>query len=279
MIRPRKKSRSQCNHQSELSRLEFGCDRLEERRMLAADVDCRISGDNLTITGTNEDDVIIVDVTEGFVVVNGENTQIADSDLQNLTIKAKGGNDIITIGGNGGPELVDIGGNLKVIASGGNDRITAYGLRVEGKTTLSGGGGNDVVNTYDAYYRGAAKIVTGGGNDQVCLAVGVMDGVGSGLTSAFVGTAVVFESKASVSTGGGEDAVVISGFSDNVPFAALGLTEVIVGDSLKLNGGGTKSDSLEVDGMFFDPEFSMPPEFVSIKGFEPVELTQTEVGN
>lgn len=252
-----------------LSAVEFAAERLECRKMLAGDVTCQVSGDNLTISGTSEVDLIDLEVIAGEIQVNGVATGLMNGDLNNLTIKSKQGNDIISLSGSTS-EALSIGGNLKIITASGDDLVAAVAVNVAGNTTIRTASGNDRVTTYDASYVGKTKIATSGGDDWVLLASSApIPGLAANAVAG--GYDVSFGGKSSVSTGGGIDSVVIGSFGGGNPAAAGGggfAGAVFVGSTLKLNGGGS-TDNLNVDGMFYDPEFSMPPGNVSVKSFEP----------
>src|SRR3954470_2350506 len=127
---------------------------LEPRQLLAAS----ISGDILTVAGTNKADNISVKVKGSQIVTKIGNTtkNFNKSAVKQLIVNGNNGNDKISVTG-GIPNVVLNGG-------GGNDRILGSG----GADFISGGAGNDFLNGR----KGNDQIYGDDGNDELHGAAG-----------------------------------------------------------------------------------------------------------
>jgi hypothetical protein len=149
-------------------------ERLESRRLLAASV--KQSGNTLTITGDNADDVILVvggGAGEVEVFTDSDGNGLADDSLGvfsgvgNLKINSKGGDDDV------GVFNVELQGNVDIKTGNGDDVAVLMNGAIQGNVTLNTGSGNDVAGTAgvfaDITIGGNLKIRTGNGNDGVSL--------------------------------------------------------------------------------------------------------------
>ncbi len=144
----------------------------------------------VVVVGTNEDDVITVDVDpdsetdergrQGVIVtINGESYRLTAKQAENLTIRAGKGNDQIWVapevtqnhhldGGEGDDIIVGGGGRSFILGGAGDDRI--YGR--SGRNQIDAGDGDDLVVGGDSrdYIRGGAgddELIGGAGDDVI----------------------------------------------------------------------------------------------------------------
>ena len=184
--------------------LAFETEPLERRRMLAGTVKVVVRADSLIISGDGRDNEFEVVESNDMVVVRslfgngteviGGDTGVANADLQNVTIKTKGGDDYVDFG-----KGITVHGNATFITGGGDDLVdfksASGGVTIDGKTTVKLGGGND-----DLYFDGTTfgsdvTVIGGGGNDDVFV-------------SAFT-PIVDFQAGLNIKLGGGNDELMM----------------------------------------------------------------------
>ena len=160
-------------------------EQLESRQLRSATVD--LAGDQLTITGTEANDVIVIalnaaDPAQLDVKLGKETTSYPVADISRITVNALGGNDKITVrekngavyaslvvyGGEGNDSIVTGSGNDILDGGSGNDKVTGgSGDDVitggEGNDTLIGGDGDDQLDAGD----GRDKVTGGLGDDNL----------------------------------------------------------------------------------------------------------------
>jgi len=238
---------------------------LNNPKKLLSGVKYTVKGNNLVVTGDKDGNQAKVEVVGGNVLVNGENTGLAGNDLNNLTIKTKGGDDQVQVS-----SAFFIRDNLKIITAGGNDKVTIKGGDVDKKTIVKTGGGNDIVNVNDVVFFGPVKIITGGGDDIVFAAVetnGFNAALGGG------GGSVTFFEKTKIILGGGNDTLnagKIDKFSSASELATTlngSFGTVFFEGSTLLNGSGG-TDHMVITNQPTDPATLPQVEGIKIKKFE-----------
>ena len=153
------------------------CEKLEERKLMAATPGPVVEGSVLTINGTKKADAIVVTTVAGStglkVGFNGAVTDVAGPVTQ-INVFLGGGNDTFNVNDSAGAPLA---ANVFADGGAGNDNITGgaggdtlFGGKGNGKDTLIGGPGNDSLDGGggdDSLLGGDGddNIVGGGGND------------------------------------------------------------------------------------------------------------------
>ncbi len=162
---------------------------------------------------------------------------------RDLSFDAGKGGGVFDLAG-GGASIV-IGENLSLTSKTGSFTTVLQGLLVEGKTTIrSTGASIQVVDIDDVDLAGPVSIKTGKGNDLVFIETEV--------TAAVVES--LFEDKVAISTGAGDDVLIVgdTGLSSDAEFLGP-----ITYD------GGKGSDTL--DHLSYDNVYAVPPK---LKGIE-----------
>ena len=247
------------SHSQETQFAEFQVESLEDRQMLAGDVDVFVRGNNLVISGDGADNNIEVISSEGLVqvvgngetTVNGGDTALNVDDVRNLTIRMNGGDDnvIVSIRPNGnlnfrggaGNDHIDVNGagnNLTMRGGTGDDALHSYGDVGGNLNLFDVAGGNDNLGHYSGTVDGQTRIVTGAGDDQVDFGASVFGSsifsgrvtvrTAAGQDSFNSGSSVQFESGAQIALGSGDDTSNLTLFN---------LPTVGSGQIVSMNGG------------------------------------------
>ncbi|MEM8679181.1 MAG: hypothetical protein AAGF97_07515 [Planctomycetota bacterium] len=215
---------------SKSSRLDTTCDfsleTLEERRMLAGNVDVMVRGDNVTLRGDNDANELTITETGGMYIISGDNGTTLSGDLEpissinNLRLIMRDGADIININTD-----VDVGGNLNVNTGRGEDMIKGTGkVTVGGNLAANLGTENDTLDSTIKVGRNA-RVVGGRGEDTITLKV---DEVGGSLN---------------VSGGADNDTIMVTG-------DAAGMKKVVRNVSINTSSGNDTAylTDLTIDG-------------------------------
>jgi hypothetical protein len=209
--------------------LEFDFDTLENRQMLAADVSV-VGGDSLRITGDSADDTIAVSTNAGgTVTVNGISTGLTQ--LKNLSISTRGGNDTVTVNGSGANALQVTGRTTIRLGSSGANVLNIGGQH--NTLRIVGGGQNDRVYATQQIRNAATNVSLKGGNDQFSFDVGMMTNAGDAsrvdLARFIAGLSSGQPPKFNVNLGGGNDLVSFSnagsGQTTSIPTSELSRTD------------------------------------------------------
>ncbi|HQY88659.1 MAG TPA: calcium-binding protein, partial [Tepidisphaeraceae bacterium] len=158
---------------------------LESRRLLTI----TLSGGTLTLTGTGANNRLVVDETDGAILVNFvgvEDREFSLSQVDRMVVDAVGGNDSIVVrlssskpvtvkGGSGDDVIVNqTGGSFIGYGGDGNDSFHTsdpqgvYGTSSSGSATLFGDGGNDTFfDDADDQPLGHDRIEGGSGHDDI----------------------------------------------------------------------------------------------------------------
>lgn len=129
-------------------------------------------GNNVTITGDVEDNVLQISESGGKIIVFsvggtniiGGTTGIDAGDLENVTIMSKGGNDSVAVG------FITIGGRLAIVTSSGDDDVFFEDVLVQGRFVVLTGRGDDSIQDFGGVeFSGLAKYFTGPGDDELFL--------------------------------------------------------------------------------------------------------------
>ncbi|MEZ6058412.1 MAG: hypothetical protein R3C01_17055 [Planctomycetaceae bacterium] len=170
---------------------------LESRRLLAGNVKAAVKGETLILTGDNAGNQIDIDGVNGNItvtgigtVINGSNTELSFSGIENVVVNLKKGDDVVNLGrlGDlvilhnlsintaGGDDIVDfwgligaleVGGNIQIKTGGGADEVYLDGITVQDSVSVDLGGGSDLVNVSQCTFLDSAFINGRGGFDQV----------------------------------------------------------------------------------------------------------------
>ena len=176
---------------------------LENRRLLAGNVNVRVTGINLRILGDGASNQIDVVSMQGDIhvigsqgtSVRGGDTGIVANQLNNVTVRLRGGDDTLLIQ----PD-VNVGGNLNVNMAAGSDFTRLIGNHVvSGTTTIRTGGGQDLFYADSVEFQRSFRMATGAGGDFVYLG-------GNNDTITFGGIV-------NVSTGSGDDGLEFADFT------------------------------------------------------------------
>jgi Ca2+-binding RTX toxin-like protein len=161
---------------------KIGIQKLEDRQMFAGDV-VQLAGSQLSICGTNGDDVIQVDQIKGTntvsVVVNGGDSQVY-AGVKSLLIVGGNGNDDIAVNTYDDADFL-----ISSLIAGGNGDDTIQGGG--GSDVLDGGNGDDILTNfvtdenYNPVGRGSLDVLLGGnGNDTLWGGWGIQDTLDGG---------------------------------------------------------------------------------------------------
>ncbi len=207
-------------------------EQLECRRMLSGSVQVNVSGSNVTIVGDQADNAFRFVVSDGQIrvvglddtVIIGGETGVDVADLNNLTIRTKGGNDWINI------NQLEVGGRLRVISGDGGDFVALQQTSVARQALIRTGDGSDRVQVFTGVeFVGAARLQTGDGSDLVVLR----------------SADVTFAGRLGVRSGEGDDRLeigtILVGFEQPARVFLNGNREF---DTLALYGGGTLEGKL-----------------------------------
>jgi hypothetical protein len=217
--------------------LAFHVEPLEDRLPLAGDVSVRVTGNSITITGSNEADEIRVaystanlsltvsSVLGSDTTVNGQ-TEFATylNNPDRLTVKMRGGDDRVSF------QSIDIAGTTRIsLGSADTENTLAFNSNVDfDKLMIKGGADADVVTFGSTTIHSRLKANMGGGNDYVLFSQAVTLG---GSTNVRMGggddhTRILFdwmESSDSIrlSGNGGQDLLNVNGgaFENSIDFA------------------------------------------------------------
>ena len=259
--------------------LEMELEKLEDRRLLAGNVEVFVTGGgDLIINGDdNSNDLVIQTVSPGEFRINSSDTTINGSTdaltlsgvTDDVRINLRNGNngiifenttipDRLTIRtGNGGDAIlfnsgdtIHVGSDLRINSGSGSDTVSDVGdgharLNVGDDLSVTTRSGGDTVSIALAITGDRFTVNTGDGDDSVTLGVPASHGIAAGAGGL------------SISTGNGSDDVELLGmvFRDraNVKTGSgsdqLQLTSVFVADRMSISMGGD-GDHLE---MFGDP--------------------------
>ncbi len=176
--------------------IRLGYEQLEERYALAGDVLAVVSGGNLSLTGDELANHVVIDqsglaagqyrVSSGSdpTTINGQAGPLLLSGVTGkVRLKMKGGNDSVEIrnvsaardlrldGGDGDNsftiEQTDVGRNLKIRNRDGSDQITLHDVSVAGKAEIRSGDGGSQVHVGAVTVGRNLKIKAGDGLDTV----------------------------------------------------------------------------------------------------------------
>lgn len=192
--------------------LEFVVDDLEDRKMLAADVDI-VGGDSLRITGDNSSETVSVSMNDaGFVTVDGQSTGLTQ--LKNLSINLRGGNDNLIVSGSGSNAL-NVTGRTTIRLGSGSNRLEIGGQH--NNLRVSGGRGADQVFASHQIRNATTNVSLRGGNDAFSFDTGMIEdaeSIGradlSNLLDALFSNQTISLPKFNLNLGGGNDLVSMS---------------------------------------------------------------------
>ena len=196
--------------------------RLEDRTVLAGNVNVVLAGVNLKITGdADANDITIVRTDATHLQITGNNgtnillngagaagvqtVTVADFTKLILGVKLEGGNDVVTLGQLAGNEIEVKG--LKIETGIGADTVTVQNVFMSGtlqgqimarKVNTATEADADVVNIHDSGFVGGVKIFTGFGGDTVT-----------------VDQATQVDKVLNIDTSGGDDVVTINQVTTN----------------------------------------------------------------
>ena len=128
----------------------------------------------LTITGSNQDDNIVVTKTGTKLAVSGVTATFTASSVRSIVVNAGGGDDTVDLtavsvptkvsGGTGNDSLIGGSGNDTLVGDAGNDVLTGNA----GNDSLDGGAGLDLVSeAANANFVMTNSQLTGAGTDQL----------------------------------------------------------------------------------------------------------------
>jgi hypothetical protein len=126
------------------------------------DLAIKVKNDNLTVTGTGDDDIVEITSNGSSIVVNGVDTGIADDSLQVLKVSTKKGLDDVRLGG---AETLIVNKTLKIATSADDDSVVIDNVQIVGKSKIATSGGNDVVTIGNSTFDDKLSVATGGGDD------------------------------------------------------------------------------------------------------------------
>jgi hypothetical protein len=152
-------------------------ERLEDRLLLAGNVNAVLNGSTLVITGDADNNSFDVSGSGGNITITGLasttiNGGASDdfSGVQDVEIRTGAGNDSLGMAAN---EHTEILGDLTIITGQGNDGASVgnllNGVTVHGRTVINTGAGNEIVSLEQGTFHGAVVIRTGAGNEIVHL--------------------------------------------------------------------------------------------------------------
>ncbi len=278
-LRRQKSQRSSVSRSSFSKRLRF--ESLEQKNLLAGDVMISVTGGNLLIEGTTEDNGIIMSST-------GTPGEYEFSSLVGTTF------DHPVIGGVTGDVLVDFGAGGSNEIQIGLPGVVPSPLELPGDVTIEGGTGNEDISIHNAIINGNVALIDGVGGpganvfaadttitgnyrsettadfSDIALSRSTVDGdvtlISEGvelmfsvveLNSSFVGGDVRFVSNAAHAntlirgTEVGDDVILDTSDGDDSVIIGLGLSSTIgstIGDDLRiLSGGGI--DDVAITGL------------------------------
>ena len=125
-------------HEKSVHRLEFSVDSLEGREMLSGVVNVIVQDNDVRVLGDGQDNRLTIRTENNRLVVLGNDSEVViggdtgllASQVENLRIMLRGGNDAVTLN-------APVGGDLRIVMGGGNDLISLGSqLDVMGRTTL-----------------------------------------------------------------------------------------------------------------------------------------------
>lgn len=169
---------------------DYRIEPLEDRQMLAGQVNVLVSGNNITINGDNaSNDVMIVEAGAFIRVLGLDNevlagdvdadgfTTVPNGQLNNLTVRLRGGDDTLRAGLFAAPPegadadgvqegfKFDVLGTTRVIAGSGADEIQLIVAELHGNVILNMGAGNDDVTFRNTVVQGNLRAIAGSGDD------------------------------------------------------------------------------------------------------------------
>jgi Ca2+-binding RTX toxin-like protein len=210
-----------------------------EHRLVLTGITASLTGDQLVVTGTDQDDTILIDQlgaagAEVRVMDNGNVAfTFAGSAVASAYVSAREGHDSVTIDASFGARPISLqgdAGNDALTSSGGNDTLTGG----SGADTYDAGGGNDLVyaDAADASAGPLLKILGGAGVDLLNF-------------SAETTTGVVFNNS-SPGISGEFETIYGSSQNDNITSAGAATAVSIYGfGGADLLVGGSGNDYLE----------------------------------
>jgi hypothetical protein len=169
---------------------------LESRQLLTGNVTVSLVGSNLTITGDNAENVVylvqdsghltilsadktnlVVHGKTGFDVIGTAEVKL-NVDVQNVTIRMNGGDDLLEILGNYDYQqptplvaALNIPGRLSIDMGNGNNLLMLDGIDVGGTTTIRGGADVNAVGIFAATFEGNFSANLGNGENLLYLGV------------------------------------------------------------------------------------------------------------
>ncbi len=280
------------------SRCRLRFEGLEDRQLLAGDVTWQFKKGTLTLTGDGAGNEITVTNTgngayqisaAGNTTINGQAGNIVVSNVNDLVVNLKGGDDEITYEGGGNEvrnvtiktgdgddivvlnNLVTDGGKLSVETAAGDDNVELNGGTVDGKTTITTGKGEDSIAVDTVQFDGNLSIDTAANIDLVTIGGSEVDGVLSVKTGAaadqLVIIATTISGKTQVETADGDDQVHLAG--GNTFAGVVSLTT------------GNGNDTVTIDDEFSDEDndFQANLGINVAKGNDVVNLLGNSAGN
>ncbi len=231
---------------------------LENRLLLASNVDVWLRGGNLSVSGDSGSNVVsIVAGSNGSITVTGDGTTINGSSAafvmtgspNNVTVRMGNGDDSVTMNG------VGLSGKLQLDGGRGNDRFEVRGVSAD-QCKTAGGSGNDVFDFIDVTVFGKLDFRTNAGDDTVSVTRTSVGGdlkmqglsgndlfcaedvnigrkldlnMGSGSDDALIAGGVVVQGKTQARLGSGSDMLAVIPAAGSAASTLAGVVSVVAG--------------------------------------------------